>query len=692
MADKNLNINIIAKDKSKQALSRVQGRLNSVKQSVFSLKGALIGIGAGAVVKSFVDVGREVESLGVRFKFLFGSAEEGSKAFDNLTKFAGKVPFSLEAISRASGNLAVVSKDADDLNRILEITGNVAAVTGLDFETTASQIQRSFAGGIASADIFREKGVRSLLGFKEGAKVSVDETVEAFEKAFSGDGRFANATKDLAQTLDGTLSMIGDKYFNFQKDVAEGFFDELKGEFGDLNTFLEANEQQIEDIARSIGENFAGALSTASDTIKKVAPAVKTIADALGSTITGFAGLPDFVKSVGLIGALLFGRKGAVALAGVSFLFDKVTDFIDEVKNEKGMEELLSLPDDQLKKSITSLDQLNELLEFITPRTEKYSMITKTITSEFAHQIPTLEKLKNEFILASSHAEGFAKMQSMLLEVTKNTIKEQEKHKTTLGHFRFELDKFNETYRTTNEVQEEASLSLGHFQFQMDKFNEKFRNNTEEQISNLQRFKTGFQDAMNENAFDGFQKAGETAFKSLKSTLTDFVITGKLDMKSFGDAVKRALIEALIGQAVQAALVKASLLFKSKAIKDTLINTFTAASKALAQGGIFGPILAAGVIATGMGFVNKIRGFADGGRPPVGRPSLVGERGPELFLPDSAGTIVPNDQLGGGTTNVSFNITTVDIKGFEELLTNSRGTIVGMINSAVNEQGRASLV
>ena len=149
MADKNLNINIIAKDKSKQALSRVQGRLNSVKQSVFSLKGALIGIGAGAVVKSFVDVGREVESLGVRFKFLFGSAEEGSKAFDNLTKFAGKVPFSLEAISRASGNLAVVSKDADDLNRILEITGNVAAVTGLDFETTASQIQRSFAGGIA---------------------------------------------------------------------------------------------------------------------------------------------------------------------------------------------------------------------------------------------------------------------------------------------------------------------------------------------------------------------------------------------------------------------------------------------------------------------------------------------------------------------------------------------------------------
>ena len=34
----------------------------------------------------------------------------------------------------------------------------------------------------------------------------------------------------------------------------------------------------------------------------------------------------------------------------------------------------------------------------------------------------------------------------------------------------------------------------------------------------------------------------------------------------------------------------------------------------------------------GIGKALKIPGFADGGRPPVGRPSVVGERGPELFL------------------------------------------------------------
>lgn len=54
--------------------------------------------------------------------------------------------------------------------------------------------------------------------------------------------------------------------------------------------------------------------------------------------------------------------------------------------------------------------------------------------------------------------------------------------------------------------------------------------------------------------------------------------------------------------------------------------------------------------------------FADGGRPPVGVPSVVGERGPELFIPDRAGTIISNDnlgKLGGGSVVVhqSFNFT-----------------------------------
>ena len=47
---------------------------------------------------------------------------------------------------------------------------------------------------------------------------------------------------------------------------------------------------------------------------------------------------------------------------------------------------------------------------------------------------------------------------------------------------------------------------------------------------------------------------------------------------------------------------------------------------------------------------------ADGGRIPGGRPTLVGERGPELFTPGVSGMITPNEMLGGGSTNIVVNV------------------------------------
>ena len=58
--------------------------------------------------------------------------------------------------------------------------------------------------------------------------------------------------------------------------------------------------------------------------------------------------------------------------------------------------------------------------------------------------------------------------------------------------------------------------------------------------------------------------------------------------------------------------------------------------------------------------------FANGGRPPVGKASLVGERGPEMFVPKVAGTIIPNNQIsGGGSTNIVVNVdaTNTEVEG-----------------------------
>jgi tape measure domain-containing protein len=74
-------------------------------------------------------------------------------------------------------------------------------------------------------------------------------------------------------------------------------------------------------------------------------------------------------------------------------------------------------------------------------------------------------------------------------------------------------------------------------------------------------------------------------------------------------------------------------------------------SPALPFGGGGGQIGGVGTLGPNYG----IKQFANGGVPPVGRPSLVGERGPELFMPGIRGTVIPNGGFGG-STNVVVNV------------------------------------
>jgi lambda family phage tail tape measure protein len=88
-------------------------------------------------------------------------------------------------------------------------------------------------------------------------------------------------------------------------------------------------------------------------------------------------------------------------------------------------------------------------------------------------------------------------------------------------------------------------------------------------------------------------------------------------------------------------------------------------------------------------------GFAAGGQVMADTPIIVGERGPELFVPRSAGAIVPNNALGGmagrsnegggGQTAVTYNIQAVDAASFRSLVARDPSFIY-----AVTEQGRRS--
>jgi len=145
-------------------------------------------------------------------------------------------------------------------------------------------------------------------------------------------------------------------------------------------------------------------------------------------------------------------------------------------------------------------------------------------------------------------------------------------------------------------------------------------------------------------------KAFQSVMGNMESALDNFVRTGKLSFKSLA----RSIIQDLIAIQLRAS---ASSIFKS------LFGMYS--------GGGFG---------TGNAFGNQdLGGFlADGGSASANTPYMVGERGPELFVPRSSGTVVPNHALSGmgGTSNVTNNyINAIDTKSFEERLYGSSNAI-----------------
>ena len=71
---------------------------------------------------------------------------------------------------------------------------------------------------------------------------------------------------------------------------------------------------------------------------------------------------------------------------------------------------------------------------------------------------------------------------------------------------------------------------------------------------------------------------------------------------------------------------------------------------------------------------------------------MVGEQGPELFVPEKPGRVVPNDDIQAATPiNANINISAVDAAGVEDVLMNQRGNIISMIREAANAQGNTFL-
>ena len=568
--------------------------------------GAIVAGAIGVVaVKGFVDVAIQIENLQVRLKALFGSAEEGGKAFDNMAKFASKVPFSLAEIQRGSGSLAVVADDADHLAKLMEITGNVAAITGLSFQATSEQIQRSFAGGIASADMFREKGVRQMLGFKMGATVSIEETALAFEKVFGKGGKFGNATEELAKTLTGTVSMIGDKFFNFQRAVGEGFFDVLKNKMNKFNRELGENELKINAFAEDIGGVLASAINNFGTALKILTFSLQAVLSLMLATFGVNMAMAIFTigKAVRDLTIAIYMMSTALMASGIGAILILTAKLLLAVGVFFGLN--------------MAMDNYNEKLNEQQRRGQRTAEIVGRLSQTYDLATGKIQENSDAMKRAKLEAQKFAVVEEQLSEITDRVKK----------------------------VFDEAGTSIS----------------------------DAFADAVVSG--NSFKDAMKNIFRSIVTQIIS-AVTHVLILKPILDSLNLQLEDAkhnMLELQRTAGGVQGG-------FSDALMQGIKSAFGYGASSGL-GANSTTAVNPTGGSEVGSVVNSADGSalytqqQPmeyfyPNGRysggfvspsmPYMVGEKGAELFMPKSAGTIIPNNKMGGGgvTINQSLNFST----------------------------------
>lgn len=668
----------------RQGFDQIKGALGGVTASVLSLKGAIVGLGAGLAAKALVNVGNQVESLQIRLETLFGSTEEGGKAFDKMAEFASKVPFSLQEIQAGAGSLVAVSKDADELSRLLEITGTVAAASGLDFATASQQIQRSLSAGVGAADLFREKGVTAMLGFKAGVQVSVKESREALEKfAKDNDG----ITDRLAGTFAGTMSMLGDAVFTFQRTINDaGFFSELKRHFEDLRKTIADNQPAIQAFAKDISDVLVGAMNLLRDALVFVARnfdlliiAIKAfIAFKLAGivfTITqGFIAMAKAIAVAELATIKLnkqfrkniFGivTAGAIVLADQLGLLDKL--FKDET-------ETLEDSSKALDQNAKATDRLANARKKLLPKEKPTSNIKQGTMSEEMKKLSSeqliafneeREALRQElFELKASNEEIQARNDLMEFGITKDsekaeslrTLRNEIEQLKALEEIENELEEENKRIREeSKDLLEDLGMANKDFTAEMELLNNAHRDGiitTDQYNEALGR--------LNLKIFESTEAGGilveglSRTMDSLSTTMADSLMHMGEGWKGFRDSLK-GIARDIIAQF----------------IKIQMQAMITRAIAGMGGGGGF------------FGGISGLFGGGTGGAPPptyapsggglmmaangrtgisANSPYVVGERGPELFVPNTSGSIMSNAQSrkvsggGGVTVNQSLN-------------------------------------
>jgi len=641
VATERLQIRLDAVDNTRRAFGQFQSRLQRVRQSVFNLRNALIGVGTAAVVRGFANAGIQIENLGVQLKALFGSAQAGQRALEQVTKFAATTPFELRNIQQGITSLATVRKTAEkagvSFEELLKITGNTAVLLGGDFALASLQVQRSLSAGVASAELFRERGVSAMAGFQAGTRYSIQETIKRLRKAFGTGGEFGQLMEELSKTVSGSISNLQDAFFIFQASVAKGFFDELKKQLGDLQKLVTTNQRQITQFGILVGEKIALAMQSLRKAVVLVVEnfelfknlLIGIIAIKFGAFVLNLIGTIGLLtKAVGTLTAIMLANPLFALAAGAAAIIGGI-----------------ALATRGLRKDIKDLDKTLQESEAV---------------DEFLNNIGETRISSNRGLSTAIPPTGVKDRPI----VSDQSVENSEKVKTN-------FEKIQEALQTV--VNERMT---------------KFQN----QVANIHQL-------LVEGLFKGIDAVSRALAesiilgKNLGEALRNLVRQALVEALA---AVIRMVLEKaflLILEKLFGLEIKKSVDMEQKKLgimkKQTSELTKQAGLRILlallgaAEGG-----QVRGQRAEGGSVLRR----ASGGRTTQTNAYLVGERGRELFVPNQDGEIVSNERLQQLGTNVNFTINATDVKGVKELLIDNRAVIVNIVNSALNQKGKPALV
>jgi len=648
-----------------RALQNVHNQTNRLQNAFGGLKTALLGIGITALAKNTINASANFGKLQQRLKLLTSGTGTYQQSLDLVReaqrKFGLSISDSMDAVANLTARLAPMGLGFEDIRNVMLGFNTAAILAGASSDEQRNamiQLSQALGSGTLRGDEFNSiaeqmptilKPVADILGVNVGqlralaaeGKITAPVVIEALKNISDESGEMLKQLmaddptmvfKILGNELEALSIAVGDLLGPAVLDATRLLTQLVQS----LTDFLRSEAGQVTAIFLGIGAAIKGisvvvplAVTAVSQFVAQAQAAA--ISSALASTGLKGMAAASFLAAGGITKATIatHALKLAIAQTGIGLLIIGLgflaTAFLQAHNAGKEFETLL--------KEGSAADITAQL-----EATEKKIKSVETSLANLRGKGGTQNKSRR-LALSRDLEEALEKTEEL-----KVALKEAEARELTLA---FEtqvkdLEKANASLIKQNKIAEEITEEA------------KIRKEHELAIAEI------------ESKFEGEQA------KKLK-LLQDENLKHKLntlEIKKQQDEAKRLAdvfddIGRSIAEGVSDALVDAVLQTRSLAeAANALLNDI---ARQLLRLGINTFLFSAFGGDTGI-FKNLPR-FANGGRPPVGRMSLVGEKGPELFVPTSAGTIIPNERIGGGITNnivVNVDASGSNVEGNEQ--------------------------